>query len=305
MVIDRRDWYHELLTPDLIVGSRITKVLYEGTTPYQAVKILDTYGLGRSLVLDGKTQSAEAEEFVYHESLVHPVLAAHPAPATVFIGGGGEGATAREVLRHRVVQRVVMVDLDRQVVALCQQYLPGLNQGAFEDPRLELRFADAKAYLEETSERFDVVILDLADPLEGGPAYQLYTQEFYRTVRDRLRPGGMLVTQAGPASIVNYREVFTAIHHTLQSLFPIVEAYRVPMQSFGEPWGFVIASLGSDPLQLTPQDIDSRLSQRGVHSLRSYDGLSHHGLFALPKYLRQALDEEDRLITLGKPLYVF
>ncbi|MBI4233168.1 MAG: polyamine aminopropyltransferase [Chloroflexi bacterium] len=305
MLPDRRKWYFELITPDLMQLASIRTVLYSGRTAYQSVEVLETGPYGRCLVLDGKTQSAEADEFIYHESLVQPALVAHPRPQRVLVAGGGEGATLREVLRHRCVRRVVMVDLDQEVVELCQKYLPGHHQGAFQDARLELHFGDAKAFLEQSRETFDVIVLDLPDPMEGGPAWQLYTQRFYRMVRDRLEPGGLLVTQSGPAGPLNYREVFTAIHNTLETVFPQVYPFFTYVQSFGEAWGFTIASLGPNPAELSPGQVDTRLGERGVAGLRFYDGLVHGGLFALPLFLRQALAAEERIITEEKPLFVF
>jgi spermidine synthase len=302
---DKRGWHHEAITPDVAFASRVTAVVHEGQTAYQRVQLLDTAGFGRCLVLDGKTQSAEADEFVYHEALVHPALLLHPRPEAVCIAGGGEGATAREVLRYRTVQQVHMVDLDREVVELCRQHLPRHHQGAFDDPRLRLHFADARAFLEGCPDCFDVLVLDLPDPMEGGPAAQLYTQGFYQMLRSRLRPSGVLVTQSGPAGVLNYRELFTAIHHTLKQVFPVVVPYTVYMQSFGEPWGFNLASMGPTPFTLSPREVDACLAWQGVGGLRFYDGTAHQGLFNLPRFLRDALAAETRTITDEHPLFVF
>jgi spermidine synthase len=303
-MVPKGKWFLEPLTPDLFHGVSISRVVASGRTRYQQVEVLETPAFGRVLVLDGKTQSAEGEEFVYHEALVHPAMVTHPQPRSVFIGGGGEGATAREVLRHATVEEVVMVDVDQEVVEMAREHLP-FHQGAFHDPRLRLHFADAFAFLEQSPACYDVCIFDLSDPMQGGPAYLLYTQEFYRLVRSRLNPGGLMVTQAGPASIVNWGEVFTAIHHTLATVFPRTAAYTVPMMSFGEVWGFVIASTGPDPHSLTPAEVEATLAQRRVGGLRFYDGVVHPALFALPKYLRQALAGEKRIITKERPLFVF
>lgn len=302
---NKNKWYSEFLTPDLLMVSSIKQVLYSGRTRYQAVEILETRSFGRTLVLDGKTQSAEADEFIYHESLVHPAMISHPYPETVFVGGGGEGATLREVLRHSSVHRVVMVDLDPEVVKLCQRFLPRHHRRAFRDPRVELHFADARLFLEQYPGAFDAIILDLPDPMEGGPAYQLYTQAFYEIVKRRLKPGGVLVTQSGPAGPLNHREVFTAIHNTLEQVFPRVLPYSTHIQSFGEAWGFNIATLGTNPLVLSSRDVNLRLAQRGARGLRFYDGTTHRGLFSLPKYVRQALRKEQRVITQENPLFVF
>ena len=154
--------------PDLAMMLQVRQVLYSGETAYQRVEILESELFGRSLVLDGKTQSTERDEHLYHEALVHPAMLLHLGPRTVFIGGGGEGGTLREVLAHRSVERVVMLDLDREVVDLCRRYLPQHHQGSFNDPRVELCHQDAREYLANSDERFDVMIMDLVDPLEGG-----------------------------------------------------------------------------------------------------------------------------------------
>ena len=194
---------------------RVKSYVYSGKTPYQSVEILETESLGRSLVLDGKTQSATFDEHIYHEALVHPAMLAHPEPRSVFIGGGGEGATLREALAHPTVERVTMVDLDARVVELSRLHLPTHSRGAFDDSKTTLLHEDARGFLEGTSDKYDVIILDLVDPLEEGTAYTLYTREFYQTALGRLNPGGALVTQSGPGSPLNHKECFTAIVHTL------------------------------------------------------------------------------------------
>ena len=172
-------WLYEEVTKDFTVSYSLKKIFYEGQSEFQAIDVVELGQFGRSLILDGKIQSCETDETVYHESLVHPPLFLHPNPKTVFIAGGGEGATAREVLRHKSVEKVVMVDIDGMCVSVCKQHLPNHSAGAFDNPRLELVIQDAKQYLVDYQGTFDVVICDLADPLEDGPCYLLYTEEFY------------------------------------------------------------------------------------------------------------------------------
>ena len=138
-----RSWYSEPLTPYLFQTCSVRATLYEGRTAYQRVQLLDSDAFGKMLVLDGKTQSSALDEAIYHDALVHPAMLLHPHPLRVFIAGGGEGATLREVLAHHTVERAVMVDIDGEVVELCKRHLPSFSQGAFEDPRAELHLADA------------------------------------------------------------------------------------------------------------------------------------------------------------------
>lgn len=296
------NWFIEFITPDIIQQFSISDILYTGKTKFQSVQIIETPAFGKCLVLDGKIQSSEADEFIYHEALVHPPLIAHPHPRNIFIGGGGEGATLREVLRHSTVEKVVMIDLDREVVDLCKKYLPSLHQGSFEDKRVELLHVDALKYLAETKERFDVIILDFTEPLEEGPAYLLFTREFYQGLREKLTPEGLISLQAGATSMT-LLSTFLAVINTLKTAFPVVAPYLMEIPSFGGTWGFAVGS--RTPLELPPREIDDRLSRRVSGTLRFYDGLSHQGMFSLPKYLREQLASETRVITRDQPLFTY
>ena len=300
----RGNWHYELITPDLYQAERIDRVYFSGRTPYQDVVVQDGAAFGRSLVLDGKTQSTEVDEFVYHEGLVHPAMISHSNPTSVFVAGGGEGATTREVLKHVTVESVVMVDIDSKVVELCREYLPNHHQGSFDDPRVKLVHADALAYLESTSERFDVVIIDVPDPLEAGPAYLLYTQEFYGLVRDRLRPDGVMVSQSGPTGPSFYEQCFSAVANTVASVFPVVTLSETFVPSFGSTWGFVIGSLAGGPGELTPDEVDGRIDARITGQLRYFDGTTLRGMVSVPKYLRESVSGEKRIITRDTPLFV-
>ena len=298
------NWYYEHITPDLVQAERINDVLFQGRTPYQEVLVFEAACFGRSLVLDGKTQSTQLDEFVYHEALVHPSMIAHPNPQQVFVAGGGEGATAREVLAHNSVTRVVMVDIDQQVVELCRRYLPDHHRGAFDDPRLELHHEDALKFLEASHERFDVVIIDVPDPLEAGPAYLLFTQEFYTLLKDRLKPGGLMVAQSGHTGPSLHEQCFSVVVNTVGSVFPNVYTCEAFIPSFGSTWGFVIGSLGPDPTSLPLEEVDRRIAARVKSDLRFYDGVTQRGMCSVPKYLRRAVADETRVITRANPLFV-
>src|SRR5438552_6007724 len=175
----------------------IARTIVEAQTKFQHVEILQTAAYGKTLVLDGRIQSSQADEFIYHDALVHPgMLTTEGPPRTALVIGGGEGATLREVLRYPSITRAVMVDIDGEVVDLCRRHLPEMHQGAFEDRRAEVRHEDARGYLEKTADRFDFITIDLVEPLEEGPACMLFTREFYTLVRDPLTPGGPMTMQA-------------------------------------------------------------------------------------------------------------
>jgi spermidine synthase len=303
MVQDPSDqWFSEVITPDMSMLTRIKESHYSGRTRFQKVEVIETTTSGRALILDGKTQSSEADEHIYHEALVHPPMLTHPNPRKVFIGGGGEGATLREVLYHKSVERVVMVDLDEKVVEISRKFLPNHSKGAFEDPRIELFHTDARKYLEDTDEIFDVIILDLVDPLEAGVAYKLYTQEFYSIVRSKLGSSGVMVTQSGPAGLMNYHECFTPIIKTLQNTFTNVLPYNIFVPCFVSMWGFTI---GTDisPI-VAPDQRNPLIAKRLSNNLRFYDQISHQHMFSLPPYIRYGIDNEQQIITDENPVFM-
>merc|ERR1719157_195042 len=137
-----------MIEPGLRIQYKLDKILGSTTSKFQTVDLVDLEPFGRSLVIDGLMQSCRVDEFVYHECLVHPAMLMHPNPKTVDIGGGGEGSTAREVLRHKSVEKCVMVDIDEDVVRFCRDHLEE-NAEAFKDPRLDLQINCAKTVLEQ------------------------------------------------------------------------------------------------------------------------------------------------------------
>ena len=273
------------------------------TTRFQELEIVDTVAYGRCLFLDEKIQSALADEFIYHEALVQPALVTHPAPRRIFIAGGGEGATAREILRHPGVESVLMVDIDPEAVAACRAQLGEFHRGAFDDPRLELVHADARAALEHSDTAFDVVVVDVTDPLAGGPSYRLFTREFYQIAREHLRPDGLIAVQAESGDC-GALEGHAAIVKTLGAVFNRAVGYRAHVPSFGETWGFAVAGDGRLPVDRSAEDVDRILAARGLGDLRFYDGLTHRGLFSPDRYYRDALAHAAVVIDDDHPLVI-
>jgi spermidine synthase len=192
-------WYVEQVADGEVHGHAISATLAQGRSSFQAYAIVVSPLFGKMLVLDGDTQSAQLDERIYHESLVHPACSAVGRPRRALILGGAEGASLRELLRVPSLAKVTMVDIDGDVVSACRTHLPEWSDGAFEDPRAELIIGDAKAYVESSQEQFDVIIGDLTEPLEDSPSYGLHTASFYAKIRERLAPGGVYALQASMA----------------------------------------------------------------------------------------------------------
>lgn len=294
-------WFHDTINPYFVQMHRVADIVYSAKTRFQLVQIIRTGSFGQCLILDGKLQSSEKDEFIYHEALVHPAMISHPHPAKVFVAGGGEGATLREVLRSRSVESVVMVDIDEEAVDVCRRLLPSFHKHSFDDERVRICYQDAREYLMGTTDQFDVVILDLTDPIEDGLAHLLYTEGFYRLVEKKLDPGGVLCTQAG---CCNWGEMdsYVALGNTLRSVFSLVSQYQAHVPSFGGAWGFALASqdVALNPAGLSAEEVDRRISAGVSAELRFYDGITHQGMFHLPRYLRSEMTRGSNVIA-GSP----
>ena len=225
--------------------------------------------------------------------------------------------------------RVVMVDLDEMVVDVCKKYLPEWGgEEVASDPRLELIVGDAYKYLMETQDTFDVIIMDISDPIEAGPGIMLYTKEFYQHAITRLNmPHGVFVTQAGTAESVppphfdagtEDTTCFGPIRNTLGQVFDCVVPYSTNIPSFGGDWGFVMAfqSLQGRPVQIEEKEtcippdgqVDNLVEGRitgGEAALRHYDGTIHLSMFALTKSLRKSLGRDTRVMTKENPIFMY
>jgi len=278
----------------------VTRVLAHCQTPYQEMYVVETGAYGKALVLDGKWQSCVGDEFLYHEALVHPAMVLQGNPRRVLVLGGGEGATLREVLRWKTVERVVMVDIDGEVVNACRTHLPEMHQGAFDDPRTELVIGDALDFVATTPEAWDVIISDLTDPIESGPAFQLFTREHYEQIRQILAPRGMLALQAGPTAPPEMH-LHTRLAKTVQSVFPHAQSCLCHAMSFGSPLGFILASSHEFPTRPDPAQTDRLLAQQTTGDLRSMDGITLLGLLQVPLHLRRAIAQETQVYTFQHP----
>ncbi|MEM6960981.1 MAG: polyamine aminopropyltransferase [Myxococcota bacterium] len=275
-------WYEESFRDLSRFALRTRETLMSRQSEFQKVELIDTVQFGRVLVIDGVFMTSERDEHLYHEMIVHPAMVTHPNPQSVLVIGGGDGGTAREVLRHPTVQTCTMVEIDALVVEACKLHLPSL--GAWDDPRLQLRIEDGIQFVRETDARFDIVILDGTDP--QGPAEGLFNESFYRNVHRVLRSGGIFALQSeGPFF---FPEVFRAIQVSLAKVFAQVAPYfgSVPLYSAG-PWSWTWAS---DRQDLTPSTLPATSEKRAVEIekvTRYWNREIQKAAFALPSELRK------------------
>lgn len=295
------DWIEDYFSPYEIHKHAYRGIIYHTRSKIQEITIVDTYTFGRCLVLDRGIQSAEADEYIYHEAIVHPSMILHPNPEHILILGGGEGATLREVFKYPMVKNAVMVDIDTDMITCAKTYLPSFHAGAFDDPRAEIVINDGRKYLEHTNKRFDVIIIDINDPLEGSPSSLLFTVEFYRIAAEKLKENGILVVQSGAASTVE-NTIFTSICNTLRKVFPHVFPYVTFIPSYATQWGFTLSTYRPGNLDITANEIDNRILSRVKGMLKFYDSITHHAIFNLPKYLREEIQKQTRVISDNNPV---
>jgi len=270
----------------------VEEVVVSVTTPFQRCVLWRSKTLGLCVTIDDDLQSTEMDCSAYHEALVHPAMLLHGAPRKVLICGGGEGATAREVLRYRSVQQVVMVDIDEVFVDLCKQYLDAWHRGAFDDPRLEVRFEDIFEVLAQSDETYDVIIGDLTDVVdEIAPGKSFHSVAFYESLAKRLRPGGVIATQGSALALFDHSNHVTIRAH-MGGVFDHTASYRATLDSFFVPWGFVVASNKTlPPITVLEQVIEQRWRDAGLE-LEHFDARSLAACFALNKRLRALVDAE-------------
>jgi spermidine synthase len=254
----------------------VKDVLYEGRSKYQRIEIIRNKDYGRVLLLDGLVQTTERDEFYYHEMLVHPALACHPRPSKVLIIGGGDGGALRETLKHPVV-KAWLVEIDGRVIEACRRHFPWLK-AALKDPRAELAVADGNVFIEEVREKFDVILVDSSDPV--GPSTVLHEEAFYRKLKARLNPGGIIAAQAG--SLMLHLDSHALKSAFLRKLFRRTGLYLGPVPTYPVgTWCYDFLSDSIDPL--APRRL------RIPKGLRFYNAEVHRAAFALPNFLRDRL----------------
>ena len=261
---------------------RARRRLGEWQTPYQKMAIFDTAQYGKLFRLDGFNMTSEKEEFVYHENLIHPALAAHNAPRKVLVIGGGDGGSSEEALKHPSLEQVTMVEIDEDVIRVAKEHFGAVHNGVFDNPKLRVLIDDGMRFVRETNEKFDLIALDLNDPM--GPAEALYSSEFFQQLRHTLAPGGALVLHIG--SPVARPDRVAELAQRLNGVFRIVRPYTMYIPLYGSLWAMAVCSDKLDPKAFTADEIDRRIEHRKLQDLRYYNGETHEGVFALPNYVR-------------------
>lgn len=283
--MDNSRYLAERLTPDFGFYLRQAQLLAQKQSPWQHIEVFDNPLFGRVMRIDGCFMTSERDEFFYHEPMIHLPALAHPGPRSALVVGGGDGGAVEELLKYPTMERVVLAELDADVVDLARTWLGKIHKGALDDPRMELRLGDARGLIESGTERFDQIVLDLTDPF--GPALDLYTVEFYQACQRTLLPGGVLSLHMG--SPIHLPGSMARIAASLQQAFPIVRPYLQYVPLYGTLWCMAMASDSTDPALLSSAEVDTRIAERGLQDLQLYNGATHQALLAQPNFVRELL----------------
>ncbi len=281
---DRNHLALEWLTPDVVHGFARRHPPAVIQTPIQRLEWHDTRALGKVFSLDDAFMASAGDEFIYHECMVHVPALTHGSPQSAFVMGGGDGCSARELLRYAGISRIVVAELDPMVIASCRQHFAEVNCGALDSPRVDVRIGDALATLRASDEQYDLIVMDLTDPgeNEASPANALYSPETYALIRSRLSPSGLVTLHIGSAFY--HPERFRRTLLELRSVFREVAPYKAFMPLYGTEWGMACASMVGNPARMSAANVDAQLIRHGIDGLRFYTPRVHASLFAWPAY---------------------
>lgn len=266
-------------------------MLVDQKSAFQHVQIFDNRLVGRVLVLDGIIQLTERDEATYSEMLAHVPVCELGTVKRVMIVGGGDGAIAEELLKHKSIEHIDLVDIDGDVVALCKKLFPNVHKGAFDDPRLTVHVADAFAFLEDegAADSYDLIIADRPDPV--GPAAVLFQTRFYELVKRALTPGGVAVFQTGVPLFQGEELTDTVRQHA--EVFAENGTYLVVTPTY--MGGFMALTWGSksEGVRLGDRtrqdDVAARFRDGAIHT-DYYTPELHYAAFTLPAFVERLTD---------------
>ncbi|MBY0385733.1 polyamine aminopropyltransferase [bacterium] len=273
-------WFEELdAEQNLGMKFRLKKHLFSKKSPFQQVDVYDTVTHGKLLAHDGLIMVTEKDEFIYHDMITHVPMMTHPNPEKVLIIGGGDGGTAREVLRYKSVKKCVMVEIDPVVVDASREWIPQTSC-EFNNPRLEILIQDGVDYMKSSKDVFDVIIVDSSDPI--GPATPLFNIDFYQDVFARLSDNGIVVSQC--ESPYYHQAMQKTLLGILKELFPRVHLYTYTNLSYpGGYWAFSFASKKLCPLK----DLSLNRVKKENLDFQYYNSQLHWAAFQLPSFLQK------------------
>lgn len=277
-------WFSELHTPNVKISIRVDKQLHSEQSAFQRIDVYESPEFGRFLTLDGYMMLTEKDEFIYHEMITHVPMAVHPNVKKVLVIGAGDGGVVRELTRYQSIEQIDMVEIDRRVVEVCKEYLPQ-TACCFDDPRVQLTFADGLKFVRSREGEYDLIIVDSTDPF--GPGEGLFTKEFYGNCYRALKEDGIMVNQHESPFYEGDALACKRAHKRIVESFPISRVYQahIPTYPSGH-WLFGFASKKYHPVD------DMKVEEWKALGLETkyYTPKLHQGAFCLPAYVEKLLE---------------
>ncbi len=272
-------WAYEI-HKDFLYGFKIKNILYNKSSQYQKITVVETENFGKVLFIDEVVMFTEKYEFIYHEMITHPALHIHNSPEKVLIIGGGDGGVLREVLKHKKVKNIHLAEIDEEVIKVCKKFFPGISK-SFNNKKVKVFIKEGRKFLEEASDKYDIIIIDSTDPV--GPASSLFSTKFFKLLRKRLKSDGIFIAQV--ESPIYMSEIFYNFFKKNKGLFKILLPYLVflPDYPFGM-WGFAWASDYYSPFNFK--------KIKPVKGLKYYSEDIHRSAFVIPPFIMEKLRNE-------------
>jgi spermidine synthase len=279
-------WYTENHQEDVKFSIKVKEHLHSEKSEFQQLDFFTSDTFGKFFTLDGLMMVTEKDEFIYHDMITHVSMAVNPDIKRVLVIGGGDGGTAREVLRYPSVEKVDMVEIDERVVRLCQKFLPLTAEKLDNDDRLTLYFEDGLKFVQDAeSESYDLILVDSTDPI--GPGEGLFTYEFYNNCKRVLSEDGILINQHESPYYSSYSHEMKRSHSKIKETFPIAKVYQFHMPTYPSGhWLFGFASKKYDPIADLKADEWNALGLKTKY----YNTDIHVGAFMLPTYVKDELE---------------
>ncbi len=271
-------WYTEKQTENVGITCKVKGTLYSKQSQYQKINVIDTYQFGTMLVLDGTVQTTLVDEYIYHEMITHVPLNTHLDPKNVLVIGGGDGGSIREILKHKSVEKAVLVEIDKHVVEASKQFLPEISC-ALTDERCQVLVEDGIEYIRNHKDMYDVIIVDSTDPV--GPAVNLFSKDFYISIYEALKDDGIFVAQT--ESPFYNQDLIRRVFSDIKGVFPITELYCASIPTYPSGyWSFTMGSKKYHPLNV-------QMDKAASLETRYYNAEIHKASFVLPNFVKTLL----------------
>ncbi len=278
-------WYSEKHTENVKLSIKVDKHLHSEQSEFQRIDVFESPEFGRFLTLDGYMMLTEKDEFIYHEMITHVPMAAHPNPKRVLVIGAGDGGVIRELVRHKSVEHIDLVEIDERVVEVCKEFLPQ-TACSFDEPRVHIYYQDGLKFVRKCEDLYDIIIVDSTDPF--GPGEGLFTKEFYGNCYKALKEDGIMVNQHESPFYENDAIAMKRAHNRIVKSFPISRVYQVHIPTYPSGhWLFGFASKKYHPVK----DIKVKDWKELKIETKYYNTNLHKGSFYLPTYVEQILKE--------------